>query len=163
MITIKQLSLTDDKEYFDLLQSIPKNENGFENGACGLTYEEFQAWLEKQVAMSNGENLQDWMVPQTIFWFLADGEPVGFGKIRHRLTDALRKAGGNIGYSIAPVYRGRGYAAQFVALLVDEMKARGMDEILFTIHADNAASIKVAEKCGAKKIQEVDGRVYLQI
>ena len=88
------------------------------------------------------------MVPQTIYWLYADGQPVGFGKLRHRLTDKLRLEGGHTGYSIRPSHRGKGYGKALLGYLVEEAKALGIDRLLLTIHNDNEASRKKAIACG---------------
>lgn len=113
--------------------------------------------------MSLGIDLEDWMVKQTIYWFYVEHQPVGFGKIRHSLTDGLREDGGNIGYCIIESNRHQGYAKIFVKMLVAKMKTMGIDEILFTCDPDNDASIKTAKYCGAKVIEETDETIYLEI
>ena len=74
----------------------------------------------------------------------ADGKPVGFGSIRHFLTDALRKVGRNIGYGIAPKYREKGYGKIILGLLLEEANRLGINKALVTIQLDNAASRAVA-------------------
>lgn len=160
---LRRLSPADGTDVHAILQTQPKDENGFINDAHGISAEEFPAWLQKQHDISGGIGLADWMVPQTTYWFLLDGQMVGFGKFRHRLTDALRKTGGNIGYCIFPEFRGRRYARAFLQLMIDEMRRQGIEEILFTVHRDNTASIRAAENCGARRIKEDGERVYLSI
>ncbi|RAZ93969.1 GNAT family N-acetyltransferase, partial [Klebsiella oxytoca] len=80
------------------------------NNANGLSFAEYKDWLQKKYAESQQTGLVDgWKVPSTTYWLYVDGRPAGFGTIRHFLTDALREAGGNIGYGIAPAYRRKGY------------------------------------------------------
>ncbi|MCM1181952.1 MAG: GNAT family N-acetyltransferase [Roseburia sp.] len=128
-----------------MLQEIPKEENGLVNSANGLSFEEYREWLKRKYAESEQVGLVDgWKVPSTTYWLYADGKPVGFGTIRHFLTDALREAGGNIGYGIAPEYRGKGYGKALLGLLLEEAGRLGMDRALVTIRSDNAASKAVA-------------------
>ena len=50
-------------------------------------------WLIVKQRDSEQEGIVDgWKVPSTTFWLYADGIPVGFGSVRHFLTEALRKA-----------------------------------------------------------------------
>ena len=106
MLYLQPVSLTDGREFYDMLQRIPP-ENGFLNSAYQMEYSAFPAWLEKKVNMARGIGLEDWMVPASTCWLMADGVPVGMGNLRHYLTDALREAGGHIGYAVASDQIGR--------------------------------------------------------
>lgn len=141
---LKKLSPDDGRDIYDMLQKIPKEENGFTNGNNGITYEEFKKWLIKSDNMSNGIGLEEWMVPQSIYWLYIDGEPVGMGKLRHYLTDKLRTEGGHIGYSIHPDFRNKGYGKILLKMLIDCAKDIDIDKLLLMIHNHNVASIKTA-------------------
>lgn len=160
---IKELSLEDGKDIYEMLQKQPEDEKGFLNSAYGLSYDEYKTWLKKNKDMSMGIALKDWMVKQTIYWFYVDDKPVGFGKIRHSLTDGLREDGGNIGYCMIESERHKGYAKIFVKMLVGKMVEMGIKEILFTCDPDNEASIKAAKNCNAKVIKETNETTYLEI
>lgn len=56
--------------------------------------------------------------------------------------------GGNIGYSISPIYRGHGYAAKAVRLLLKLAEKHGMEYVIITAKPDNTASCKTIENCG---------------
>ncbi len=117
MIELRRLSVDDGMDVYIMLQEIPKEENGLMNNANGLSFEEYKEWLKRKYAESEQIGIIDgWKVPSTTYWLYADEKPVGFGSIRHFLTDALRKAGGNIGYGIAPKYREKGYGKKILGL-----------------------------------------------
>ena len=161
MFRLQPLSLTDGREIYDMLQRIGPNENGFINNAHGLPYEAFPAWLAKKADMARGIGLEDWMVPSTTLWLMEDGVPVGQGNLRHRLTDALREAGGHIGYAIDPARRGRGCGKALLRLLLEEARRMGITEdILVTVNPGNLASRRVAEACGGEIRRETGERVY---
>lgn len=164
MLELRKLTASDGKDIYSMLQAIPYEENGLMNKAYGLSFDEFREWLANKQRESEATELMDgWKVPSTTFW-LYDGEtPVGFGSVRHFLTDALRKVGGHIGYGIAPAYRGRGYGNEILRLLLIEAKKRGIDRVLVTIHKDNAASRAVALKNGGVIKEETDERVLVWI
>lgn len=164
MLELRKLTASDGIDIYEMLQAIPLEENGLQNKAHGKTFEEFLLWLAAKERESEATELMDgWKVPSTTFW-LYDGEtPVGFGSVRHFLTDALRKVGGHIGYGIAPAYRGRGYGNEILRLLLIEAKKRGIDRVLVTIHKDNAASRAVALKNGGVIKEETDERVLVWI
>ncbi|MBQ8842144.1 MAG: GNAT family N-acetyltransferase, partial [Ruminiclostridium sp.] len=104
-----------------------------------------------------------WKVPETIFWLFEDDKPVGFGKIRHFLTDKLLEAGGNIGYSIIPEARGRGLGKNLVSELIEEGRKIGVERLLFTIRNSNIPSIKVALENGGIIEKVNDERHYISV
>ena len=106
--------------------------------------------------------MPDGYVPQTIFWLYDDEQPVGVGKIRHALNDNSRKIGGNIGYAIDPMFRGKGYATHLLSLLVIKARAMNISELLLSVEKYNPASKRVIEKCGGKLIRENDERWFFE-
>ena len=128
MLTLKPVSFTDGKAVYDMLQQIEANDNGFMNGVKNLPYEEFPAHIAKKVNMAQGIGLEDWMVPSSTFWLMDGDTPVGQGNLRHRLTDALRQAGGHIGYAVASDQRGKGYGRELLRLLLEEASRMGIKE-----------------------------------
>ena len=91
MLVLKPLSLADGKAVYEMLQGIGENENGFHNKVKGMPYEGFRAWLEQEYAYDHGVGMPDWMVPQTTYWLMDGDTPVGCGRLRHTLNDALRE------------------------------------------------------------------------
>lgn len=162
MIELKKLSVDDGLDVYNMLQDIPAEENGFINKANGLTFDEYKEWLIGKQKDSEQEGIVDgWKVPSTTFWLYADGIPVGFGSVRHSLTEALRKAGGHIGCGIAPAFRGKGYGKELLRLLLDEAKQMGIDKVLVTILLDNKASQAVALANGGVITEKTDERVFV--
>lgn len=161
MLYLQSVSLADGREFYDMLQHIGPKENGFINHACGIPYDEFPAYIAKKVDMARGVGLEDWQVPASTFWLMADGVPVGQGNLRHRLTDALREAGGHIGYAVADHHRGKGYGKALLRLLLEEARRMGItEEILVTVYPGNIPSRRVAEANGGQLRRETEERVY---
>ena len=164
MLELRKLSVGDGKDVYQMLQDIPLEENGLQNNVNGLTYEAYQDWLVKKQQEAELDGIVDgWKVPATTYWLYADGVPVGFGKLRHFLTDALRKAGGHIGYGIAPQYRGKGYGKELLKLLLRKADEMGIDKVLVTIHLDNRASLAVALANGGAIAEQTDERFLVWI
>lgn len=158
---LRPVSLEDGRAFYDMSQRIGPKENGFINPVNGMAYEDFPGWLAKQVNMSKGIGLEDWMVPATSFWLMDGEQPVGRGSLRHRLTDALREAGGHIGYAVDSAQRGKGYGKILLRLMIEEARKMGITEdILVTIYPGNIASRKVAEACGGELRRETEERLY---
>ena len=164
MTELKKLSVEDGREIYDMLQTMPKDENGLINHVNGMAWEEYKTWLVKKQQEAEQEGLADgWKVPSTTYWLYVDGTPVGFGNVRKFLTDALRKQGGHIGYGIAPQYRRKGYGRELLRQLLREAGAVGIDEALLTIHADNIPSRKVALANGGVITEQTDERIWIRI
>ena len=102
------LSETDGEAVYRMLQEMPAQENGFINPMHGKSYGEFRAWLQSCIADAAQEGLADgWKVPESTYWLFDGDRPVGYGKIRHFLTDKLLEDGGSIGYAVRPAERQR--------------------------------------------------------
>ncbi len=162
-LELRALSTEDGMDVYEMLQEIPKDENGFLNGAHGLTQGEFRQWLARAAGVGRGENLEDWMVPQSTFWLYADDRPVGVGKVRHRLTEKLLADGGHIGYTIRPDSRGKGYGKAQLALLLAEAKKLGIDRVLVTVRNHNSPSIRTALACGGVIEKMTEEKHYIWI
>ena len=146
---------------YGLHRCFPPEENGFENPAFGLSLEEFREYVRRREANSQGRELPQGFVPDTVYVLENDaGDYVGIFNLRHRLNDALREGPGHIGYGIRPGCRGRGYATQGLALALE--KARQVvpeEEIYLSVHKDNPASLRVQLKNGGA-IHHEDGLEY---
>lgn len=164
MLELKKLSPEDGADVYELLQQIPREENGLHNNANGMSFQEYREWLKKQDKLSRQEGVADGgKVPSTTFWLYADGVPVGFGKLRHTLTEALRREGGHIGYGVAPQYRGKGYGKALLRLLLEKARELGIEKALVTVRANNAASRAVALANGGVVTEKTHERVWIWI
>lgn len=144
-IEIRKLSVDDGRDIYEMLQKLPSDENGFVNSANGKSYDEYKKWLCAADDNSKQKEIIDgWKVPQTTYWLLEDGKPVGYGKIRHFMTERLLIDGGNVGYAIVSEARNRGLGKRFLDLLLGESKKLGIEKALLTIKQENKASVKVA-------------------
>lgn len=150
-LKIKKLSIDDGCDIYEMLQELPAEENGFINSVNNKSYDEFKEWLRRSAKNADQVGVIDgWKVPTTIFWLLENNSPVGFGKIRHFLTDALLENGGNVGYTIRPSARGRGLGKKLLSFLIVESKEIGVAKLLLTIRNHNIPSIHVALANGGK-------------
>ena len=144
-LEIRKLSIDDGRDIYEMLQELPANENGFINSVKGKTFDEYKEWINNSFRNSEQTGLVNgWKVPETTFWLFENNNPVGFGKVRHFLTEALLENGGNVGYAIRPSARNRGLGKKFLALLIDASKEIGLSKVLLTIQNHNIPSIYVA-------------------
>jgi predicted acetyltransferase len=89
-------------------------------------------------------------MPHSLLW-LSDGtEFLGTFNIRYRLSPALRRRGGHIGYAIRPARRGQGLATFGLRLALDHVRAAGFGRVLLTCADTNLASAQVIERNGGR-------------
>ena len=162
-LELRKLSPKDGRDVYDLLQALPADENGFMNPASGLSYDQYRDWLRRIAARSEQVGVVDGKVPETIFWLYEDGKPVGMGKVRHLMTEALLERGGNIGYTILPSARDRGLGKKFLALLAAESEQLHAGRLLLTIQNHNLPSIRVALANGGRIERVTADRHYIWI
>ena len=159
---LRELSITDGIDIFEMLQRIGSAEYGFHNDVNGMTFPQYKTWLIKQHAWSIGEELPAGYVKQWTYWLIDDdGKPVGYGKLREKATKESMKFGGNIGYAIDSKKRGLGYGKQLFKMLLQKSKLLGIQEIFSTVEKYNYPSKKIHEVSGFKLINEDDARWYL--
>jgi predicted acetyltransferase len=156
-VELRKLTAREDQDIRDMILELGPGENGFVNSLYLENKAEFQAGMERNLAMSQGLNLAPHQVPQTIYWLYVNGVPVGYGKLRHRLNDHLRKRGGHIGYTIRPSQRGKGYGRIMLQELLKEAKILGIRDALLTCDEANAASRRIIEANGGRLEDVADG------
>jgi predicted acetyltransferase len=104
---------------------------------------------------AKGIGLPQGWVPANTYWLVCQRRIIGTCDIRHRLTEALRKFGGHIGYAIRPLERGKGYGSQMLALALEKAQALGIKQVLVTCADNNIASVRVIEKNGGKLADKI--------
>lgn len=105
--------------------------------------------------------LADWVepVPETVLWFVKDGEFLGTFNIRHRLNWHLEKWGGHVNFVIRPSMRAKGFGKKILLKGMPYVMYMGIERALLTVSPANEAAIKIVEHCGAvleDETQETD-------
>lgn len=85
-----------------------------------------------------------------------DNKLVGIIDFRHDLTEFLLNYGGNIGYSIHPEERRKGYGTEMLRLMLIKCKEYGKKRVLLTCDKENIASAKTMIANGAILENEVE-------
>jgi len=111
-------------------------------------HSDFLAMLERVEGFRTGAKVPAGMVSSTTYWLVDDNEIMGCTNIRHRLNKQIAHAGGHIGLSIRPSYRGKGFGKILLNMSLDKARALGIKEVHIHCHATNSASKAMIESCG---------------
>ena len=114
----------------------------------------FDAFIARHQEIEDGVCLGEGFVSESVFWLVCDGLIVGESRLRHTLTPRLREYGGNIGYTVAPSFRRRGFGSEILRQTLTRAWAIGLNETLITCDSDNTASRKVIENNGGILLSE---------
>lgn len=77
-----------------------------------------------------------------------DDRLVGMADLRLAVNEKILLYYGQIGYSIRPGERGKGYGDRQLKLVLEAARARGMDRVLLTCKSGNRASARLIQKNG---------------
>lgn len=121
-----------------------------------LYLDNYEGWLEKLEADATREVSEERVPSRTYFLVrVDDNKIIGITDIRLKLNKKLMDFGRNIGYSIRPTERGKGYNKINLYLALKKCKEFGMKEALLDVDGNNFASWKTMEALGARLDAEV--------
>jgi len=162
-LVLREASLDDGIEIWAMLREIGPGENGFGNEGYDVPFSHFRTHLQRRIDMKLGVNLPDGRVPMTTYWLFHGTMPVALTKLRHALTDSLRRVGGHIGYCVRPTRRGAGYGTAALALTIIAARRRGIDGVLLTCKEENVPSRRVIERNSGRLDRKESGLCYYWI
>lgn len=132
------------------------------DGCAGLEdTEDYRDWLDFEARLSRKYGAD--YVPSTVRLAVrtTDNKLVGIIDLRHRLTPFLRNFGGNIGYSVLPDERGKGYAGEMLGLMLEYCRELGFRKVLLTCDRENLPSARTILSGGGVLENEVEDKAGL--
>lgn len=110
----------------------------------------YEEWLEKIDEDLDFENIKPGRVPAATYFSVrkSDNKIIGIINIRYKLNEYLENFGGNIGYSIRPTERRKGYGHKQLVLGLEKCLEIPIEKVLITCIENNIASEKVIKSCG---------------
>lgn len=127
------------------------------NGTGGLDryLDDYEGWLKK-LDEDYTRKTNEEKVPARTYFFIRenDNKIIGMINIRLALNEKLKKFGGNIGYSIRPTERGKGYNKINLYLGLKVCQNYGISKVLLDADKDNPASWRTIEALGGINIRE---------
>lgn len=159
MIRLVPITLDREREFEEMRDEWRRDDRDPYGWLYSIAWTNFSSYVKLCNDLRSGQGPLPNLVPSDTLWIEEDGRLVGTISIRYALNDGLRQHGGNIGYSVRPSARNRGIATHATRLALDLLRERGNVEALITCDNKNAASARVIEKCGGRRIDDsiVDG------
>lgn len=131
-----------EKQVMSYRDEMLKSGDSFD-GCAGLEeVEVFAEWVDFDRRLK--AKYQDAYVPSEVYLAIrhSDNQLVGIIDFRHPISEFLLNFGGNIGYSIRPSERQKGYATEMLRLLLLKCRDFGESKVLLTCDKGNEASCK---------------------
>lgn len=131
------------REYAKELTSLEDGE-GVNNLLSYLLEDLYPTW----VSWTQNDNRDTFLIINDV------NQIVGIINIRYKLSKALEKCGGHIGYNIRPSMRKKGYAKEALRQILPYAVNHGLDEVFIDCYKDNIASLKTIEAAGGVLLRD---------
>lgn len=141
-----------EKQVISFREEMHRNGEGF-YGCSGLDKtSDYDDWLDFE-----GRFVRSGWTPSTTYLGIraSDGLLIGMIDLRHDLSGFLLKYNGQIGYSVRPSERRKGYATQMLLLVLKKAEVLGYEKVLVCCNKANVQSARVIQKCGGVLENEV--------
>ena len=138
---LRRPRLADKVAVLDMMAEFEKSQSAHDGGFWDTENFVYEEWLETNMQKEMGINLPENRVSSIQFVSFDDvGRALGFLNLRLRLNEGLLNYAGNIGYSIRPSERGKGYAKETLRQGLQVAKEKNIKKALVTCSVNNPAS-----------------------
>jgi len=162
-VWLKEISLKDDKTYYDLLMELSNYKDVYARPVQGdMEFSEFEYFKQARVDMKNGESLPEGVMPTTTYWVMEENLPIGYATLKHQID--LNSPGGHFGLCLKKEWQNKG-----IGSIVSELLSRiayedlGIKEVVYTAKEENKQSQRSLEKIGATLISIHDGYHFYSV
>lgn len=162
-IWLKQISSSDGKEYFDLLNILSKYEDVYARPIPDfISEEDFPIFKNARVRMANNINLPKGIIPTNTYWVMANDKPIGYATLKHYLPKNY--IGGHTGCCILKEFQNKGIGSLVAKELeLIAMNELGLTELMYTSKNENIQSKKSIDKIGGELINIQDGYHFYKV
>lgn len=138
---LRRPRLADKETVLEMMAEFEQTQSAHDGGFWDTENFVYEDWLETNMQKEMGINLPKNRVPSIQFVLFGEsGRALGFLNLRLRLNEGLLNYAGNIGYSIRPSERGKGYGKETLRQGLQVAKEKNIKKTLVTCSVNNPAS-----------------------
>lgn len=162
-IWLKEVELSDDKKYCDLLMELANYEDVYARPVpSDFNLDDFDYFKIARVKMASGDNLPSHVTPTSTYWVMDEDNPVGYATIKHKVEE--NKPGGHFGLCLKKDYQNRGLGSVISDMLSKiAYEDLGIEKVIFTSKDENIQSQKSVQKIGATLVSIHDGYHFYEL
>ena len=161
MFKYEEPTLARKQDAIDYVNELKEYNSGI-NGTNGLHryLDNYEEWLKKIEEDKNAPVTEE-TVPKRVYFLVRveDNKIVGMCTIRLKLNEKYMYYGRNIGYSIRPTERGKGYNKINLYLALKVCHDNGVETALLDVDSNNAASWRTMEALGGHMDLEMESEL----
>ena len=138
---LRRPRLADKETVLEMMAEFERSQSPHDGGFWDTENFSYEEWLNSNQDKEMGINLPENRVPSIQLVSFDDvGRALEFLNLRLRLNERLLNYAGNIGYSIRPSERGKGYAKETLRQGLQVAKEKNIKKALVTCSVNNPAS-----------------------
>lgn len=138
---LRRPRLADKATVLEMMAEFERSQSPHDGGFWDTENFSYEEWLNSNQDKEMGINLPENRVPSIQLVSFDDvGRALEFLNLRLRLNERLLNYAGNIGYSIRPSERGKGYAKEALRQGLQVAKEKNIKKALVTCSVNNPAS-----------------------